>query len=104
VDARASLTIALDVFAAMGASAFAQRAQAELFATGARARKRTVETRNELTPQEDQIARLAASGATNPEIAAKLFISAATVEHHLRSVYRKLEVTSRRRLTTVLPE
>jgi DNA-binding CsgD family transcriptional regulator len=98
-DARAQLTAALDVFESMGAKGFAERTRIELLATGATARKRVGETRDDLTPQEEQIARLAAGGATNPEIAARLFISASTVEYHLRKVYRKLDIKSRRDLS-----
>jgi DNA-binding CsgD family transcriptional regulator len=98
VDARSQLTAAVDVFESMGIKGFAERARIELLATGARARRRIDETRHDLTPQEEQIARLAADGATNPEIAARLFISANTVEYHLRKVYRKLDIKSRRDL------
>jgi DNA-binding CsgD family transcriptional regulator len=97
-DARVQLTAALDVFELMGAKGFAERARIELLATGATARRRVDETRDDLTPQEEQIARLAAGGATNPEIAARLFIGASTVEYHLRKVYRKLDIKSRRDL------
>jgi len=102
-DARDQLRIAYDMFASMGAEAFAKRAQAELLATGERARKRNVETANDLTPQETQVAELAAAGATNAEIAAQLFLSQSTVEYHLRKVFRKLALTSRRQLKRALP-
>jgi DNA-binding CsgD family transcriptional regulator len=104
LDAREQLRAAHDLFTAMGAEAFGERARRELLATGETARKRTPETRDELTAQEAQIARLAALGRTNPEIGAQLFISPRTVEWHLRKVFTKLGVSSRKELTAVLPE
>jgi DNA-binding CsgD family transcriptional regulator len=98
LDARSELRIAHELFTGFGMEAFAERARVELEATGERARSRTVDTRDELTPQETQIARLAAEGHTNREIAARLFISASTVEYHLRKAFRKLDVKSRTQL------
>jgi DNA-binding CsgD family transcriptional regulator len=98
VDARKELRIAYDMFTDFGVEAFAERARVELQATGERARKRTVDTIDQLTPQEAQIARLAATGNTNREIAAQLFISPSTVEYHLRKVFRKLDIKSRTQL------
>ncbi len=98
VDAREQLRTALEELPEMGAEAFARRAERELLATGARARKRTANTIDQLTPRESQIAQLAADGHSNPEIAAQLFISTSTVEYHLRKAFRKLEVKSRTQL------
>ena len=102
-DARNELRAAYDLFSTIGAEAFAGRARAELLATGEHVRKRTVETERDLTPQEAHVARLAAEGETNAAIAAQLFISASTVEYHLRKVFRKLSITSRRQLRQALP-
>ncbi len=97
-DAREQLRDAHELFTEFGMEAFAERARVELQATGEHARKRTVETRDDLTPQEAQISRLAADGATNQEIAAQLFISPSTVDYHLRKAFRKLGVKSRHQL------
>jgi DNA-binding CsgD family transcriptional regulator len=102
VDARSELRTAYELFRGFGVDAFAERARRELEATGEHARKRTVETLGELTPQEMQIARLAAEGHTNKEIATRLFISASTVEYHLRKAFRKLGVTSRMQLARLI--
>jgi DNA-binding CsgD family transcriptional regulator len=104
LDAREQLRHAHDLFSEIGMEAFAERARVELEATGAHARKRTAETRDDLTPQEAQISRLAADGATNQEIAAQLFISPSTVDYHLRKAFRKLGVKSRHQLDHVLQE
>jgi DNA-binding CsgD family transcriptional regulator len=98
LDAREQLRTAHKLFTEFGMQAFAERTRVELEATGARARKRTPETRDDLTPQEAQISRLAAEGATNQEIAAQLFISPSTVDYHLRKAFRKLGVKSRHQL------
>ena len=98
LDAREELRTAHELFRDFGVEAFAERARVELEATGLRARKRTADTLDQLTPQETQTARLAADGHTNREIAARLFISASTVEYHLRKAFRKLDVKSRTQL------
>jgi DNA-binding CsgD family transcriptional regulator len=104
VDAREQLRAAHDAFVSMGADAFAQRAQRELLATGEKVRGRRDDARGELTPQEEHIARLARDGLTNPEIGAQLFLSPRTVEWHLRKVFTKLDVSSRRGLRDALPD
>ena len=103
VDARDQLRVAHEMLTTMGIEAFAERARRELLATGETVRKRSVETRDELTPQEAQIARLARDGLSNPEIGARLFISPRTVKYHLRKVFTKLDITSRSQLERVLP-
>ncbi len=101
-EAREQLGEAHEPSCASEAEAWAERARRELAATGETVRKRTVETRDALTSQESQIARLAAEGHTNPEIAAQLFISPRTVEYHLGKIYPKLNIGSRRELRTAL--
>ncbi|MEU8615145.1 LuxR C-terminal-related transcriptional regulator, partial [Actinoplanes sp. NPDC048791] len=103
IDAREHLRTAFEMLSAMGVEGFAERARRELAATGETARKRVMETHLELTAQERQIARQAADGRTNPEIGAELFISARTVEWHMRKVFTKLDITSRRQLRDALP-
>jgi DNA-binding CsgD family transcriptional regulator/tetratricopeptide (TPR) repeat protein len=104
VAARGELSTAYELFSAMGVEGFAERAHRELLATGATVRRRNVETRDDLTAQETQIARLARDGLSNPEIGGQLFISARTVEWHLRKVFTKLDISSRRQLRAVLPD
>ena len=104
VDAREHLRIAHELFADMGYEPFVERARRELLATGETVRKRTVETLDDLTPQETQIGRMAAQGFTNPEIGAQLFLSPRTVEWHLRKVFGKLGISSRRELRSALPD
>ena len=104
VDAREQLRGAHEMLTAMGIEGFAERARRELIATGQTLRKRTVDTVDELTAQEAQVARLAREGHTNPEIGDQLFISARTVEWHMRKVFTKLGISSRRELHAALPE
>lgn len=103
-DARIQLRAAYESFESWGAAPFAERARAELLATGETARKRTVDTRFDLTPQERHVARLAASGSTNSEIATQLFVTTSTIEFHLSRVFRKLGITSRRQIGRRLSE
>ena len=102
-DARDQLGRAYEIFDSVGAAAFAERARIELRATGGHARQQTTETPDTLTAQEALIARLAGEGASNPEIAAQLFISPATVAYHLRKVFTKLGISSRSQLAPALP-
>ena len=102
-DAREHLRIAHELFGAMGADGFRERARHELLATGETVRKRRDDTRDELTPQEEHIARLAVAGRTNPEIGAELFLSPRTVEWHLKKVFMKLGISSRKGLRDALP-
>jgi DNA-binding CsgD family transcriptional regulator len=103
LDARHQLHAAYQLLDAIGAGAFAERARRELLATGEKVRKREVDTHSQLTPQEEHIIRLARDGRTNPEIAAELFISTRTVEWHLRKVFAKLGIASRRDLHNTVP-
>jgi DNA-binding CsgD family transcriptional regulator len=104
IDARDQLRGARDMFASMGAEAFAARAGRELAATGERVRKRAVTAAVQLTPQETQIVRLAMDGQSNAEIAAQLFISPRTVEYHLHKIFSKLSITSRNQLSRALQQ
>jgi DNA-binding CsgD family transcriptional regulator len=104
IDARAQLRTAYELFIGFGADAFAERARRELVATGEKVRKRSDETRGQLTAQEEQIARLATDGHTNQEIGAQLFLSPRTVEWHLHKVFTKLGVASRMQLRDKLPD
>ena len=101
-EARQELRVAHEIFGSLGAAAFAERARAELEATGEHARRRTVEAADSLTPQEARIARMAAEGASNPEIADQLYVSRRTVESHLTKIYTKLGVNSRTQLAYLM--
>jgi DNA-binding CsgD family transcriptional regulator len=104
-QARLQLRIAHTMFETMGMPAFAERAGRELRAAGGSARKRVDASRyDDLTSQEAQVARMARDGLSNPEIAGRLFLSPHTVQYHLRKVYTKLGVTSRKQLDHVLPQ
>jgi DNA-binding NarL/FixJ family response regulator len=103
LDARLQLRTAYEMFAAIGADTFAERAGRELMATGENVRRRGVETRNDLTAQETQIARLARDGLTNQEIGSRVFLSPRTVEWHLRKVFTKLGIRARGQLMNALP-
>jgi DNA-binding CsgD family transcriptional regulator/tetratricopeptide (TPR) repeat protein len=103
VDSREQLRIADQMFTEMGARAFAERTKGELLATGQRVRKRAAETRDDLTVQEAQVARLARDGVSNAEIGERLFISRSTVEYHLHKVFGKLGISSRHQLEHALP-
>jgi ATP/maltotriose-dependent transcriptional regulator MalT len=103
VDAREQLRTAHEMLVAIGMEAFAERARRELLATGEKVRRRAVETRDELTAQEDKVARLARDGLSNPEIGARLFLSPRTVEWHLGKVFTKLGIGSRMGLHDALP-
>jgi DNA-binding CsgD family transcriptional regulator len=104
VDARGELSTAYEMFSAMGMEGFAERTRRELLATGATVQRRSVETRDGLTAQEAQIARLARDGLSNVEIGAQLFLSARTVEWHLSKVFAKLGISARRQLRVALPD
>jgi DNA-binding NarL/FixJ family response regulator len=100
VDARRELLRAFEMFSGMGMEAFAERARRELAATGEKIRRQAADRPHDLTSQEAQIARLARDGLTNTEIGFQLYLSARTVEWHLRKVFTKLGITSRRQLHT----
>lgn len=101
LDARGHLNAAYGLFAEIGADGFAERARRELAATGEKVRKQPVKSGEELTAQEAQIAKMAGDGLTNQEIGAQLFISTHTVEWHLRKVFVKLGISSRRQLRSI---
>jgi DNA-binding CsgD family transcriptional regulator len=102
LEARDQLRAAQALFTDFGMDSFAERARLELHATGEQSRRRSVETGDDLTPQEAHVSHLVAQGATNQEIAAQLFLSSSTVEYHLRNAFRKLGVKSRTQLANRL--
>ena len=104
VDARLQLGTAYEFFRSIGMEAFADRSRRELLAAGGKVRQRPDGPRRDLTPQEEQIARLALDGRTNPEIAAQLYLSPRTVQYHLGKVFQKLAISSRSQLHTVLAQ
>src|SRR5256885_15830424 len=104
MDARERLRPAYELFISFGADAFAERTRRELLATGEKVRKRSDETRRQLTAQEEQIARLAADAQTNQEIGAQLFLSPRTIELHLHKVLAKLGVAPRLQARDQLPD
>jgi DNA-binding CsgD family transcriptional regulator len=103
IDAREQLRTAHELFSSMEAEAFGARARRELLATGETVRARTPDTREQLTAREAQVAQLAREGLSNPEIGARLFISARTVQYHLHKVFAKLDISSRNELHQALP-
>ena len=103
-EAREQLRTALEMFTSMGTEGFADRASASWRRPGTGTRKRSVETRDDLTPQEAQIARLARDGLSNAEIGARLFVSQSTVAYHLRNVFAKLNIASRHQLAQAVPD
>jgi DNA-binding CsgD family transcriptional regulator len=104
VDAREQLHTALEMFTSMGTEVFVGHAERELLATGERVRRRSIRTGDDLTAQENQIARLARDGLSNAAIGERLFISQHTVAYHLRKVFSKLDITSRNQLGRALPD
>jgi DNA-binding CsgD family transcriptional regulator len=102
-EAREHVRIAEEMFTEMGMEAFADRARGELVAAGSKPRTRHLEIRDELTAQEEQIARLAGDGLTNTQIGTRLFLSPRTVEYHLHKVFGKLGIDSRSGLEAALP-
>ena len=101
IDARRHLRSALECFGRLGMEPWETRARSELRASGETARRRDPSTRDQLTPQELQIARLVAGGKSNPEVAAQLFLSPRTIDYHLRKVFAKLDIASRAQLAGV---